>query len=84
VTEVVRGGDLVMSTARQLLLYRALKLPEPSFFHCPLVCDESGKRLAKRVNSEAISRLREANYTADQVRSGFFQVTKEQLQHMID
>jgi len=45
---VVRGEDLLRSTARQLLLYKALRLPIPQFFHCPLVRDESGKRLAKR------------------------------------
>jgi glutamyl/glutaminyl-tRNA synthetase len=48
VTEVVRGGDLLLSTARQLLLYEHLCEPSsvPSFFHCPLVRDATGKRLA--------------------------------------
>ena len=51
ITEVVRGEDLLLSTARQILLYRALKLTQPLFYHCPLVCDEDGKRLAKRHDS---------------------------------
>ncbi len=48
ITEVVRGADLLTSTARQLLLYRALGAAAPGFFHCPLVVDEHGRRLAKR------------------------------------
>src|SRR5882672_2015893 len=48
ITEVVRGADLLTSTARQLLLYRALGHLPPSFYHCPLVTDETGVRLAKR------------------------------------
>src|SRR5439155_23705348 len=45
VTEVVRGADLLLSTARQLLLYRALGLQPPDFYHCPLTTDEAGVRL---------------------------------------
>jgi glutamyl-tRNA synthetase len=41
ITEVVRGADLLVSTARQILLYRALGLPPPAFYHCPLWLDES-------------------------------------------
>ncbi len=48
ITEVVRGADLLLSTFRQLLLYRALALPAPDFCHVPLVLDSLGKRLAKR------------------------------------
>ncbi len=43
--QVVRGEDLLTSTARQLLLYRALSLPAPAFFHTPLVLDGNGVRL---------------------------------------
>ena len=48
ITEVVRGADLLKSTARQILLYRGLGLPVPGYYHCDLVRDESGVRLAKR------------------------------------
>jgi glutamyl/glutaminyl-tRNA synthetase len=58
-TEVVRGADLLKSTARQLLLYRALGLEPPAWFHCPLLTDASGERLAKRHDALAIRTLRE-------------------------
>jgi glutamyl-tRNA synthetase len=58
ITEVVRGEDLLKSTARQLLLYRALKLPAPLFYHCPLVTDKSGARLAKRHDALSLRALR--------------------------
>lgn len=48
VTEVVRGADLLTSTARQLLLYRALGWTPPKWAHAPLICDHAGRRLAKR------------------------------------
>lgn len=59
VTEVVRGADLLRSTARQLLLYRALNAAAPAFYHCPLVRDKSGQRLAKRSESLSLRALRE-------------------------
>jgi glutamyl-tRNA synthetase len=60
VSEVIRGADLVTSTPRQLLLYRALGWREPKFGHVPLVLDEEGRRLAKRDNALRLSTLREA------------------------
>ena len=58
ISEVVRGADLLVSTARQILLYRALDLAAPDFFHCHLMRDESGARLAKRHDSLSLSQLR--------------------------
>jgi glutamyl-tRNA synthetase len=46
--EVVRGADLADSTPRQLLLYRLLGLPAPSYVHVPLVLGADGRRLSKR------------------------------------
>ncbi len=60
VTEVVRGDDLLASTPRQLLLYRALGLKPPSFVHVPLVVGVDGRRLAKRHGDTRLSSLREA------------------------
>ncbi len=60
VTEVVRGDDLVPSTPRQLLLYRALGLVPPRFIHVPLVVGPDGRRLAKRHGDTRISSLRAA------------------------
>ena len=70
ITEVVRGADLLTSTARQILLYRALDLPIPEFHHCDLVRDEKGVRLAKRHDSLSIRQLRDAGWSPAQVRTG--------------
>lgn len=48
ITEVVRGEDLLKSTARQILIYRALGAPTPTWAHAPLILNADGKRLAKR------------------------------------
>lgn len=58
ITEVVRGEDLLVSTARQLLLYRALGWKPPGFFHCELMRDKAGERLAKRSDALALRTLR--------------------------
>jgi glutamyl-tRNA synthetase len=58
ITEVVRGEDLLKSTARQILLYRALGLLQPKFYHCPLVTDNAGTRLAKRHDTLSLRKLR--------------------------
>lgn len=58
VTEVIRGDDLVPSTPRQLLLYRALALEPPRFSHVPLVVGPDGKRLAKRHGDTRLASLR--------------------------
>jgi glutamyl-tRNA synthetase len=47
ITEVVRGEDLVLSAFRQLLLYRALELSAPEFFHAPLILGETGNPLCQ-------------------------------------
>lgn len=67
VTEVVRGADLLRSTARQILLFRALGFREPDWYHCPLVVDAQGQRLAKRANSLAVRTLRESGFAAAEV-----------------
>lgn len=54
ITEVVRGADLLPSTAQQLLLYRALELAPPVFYHVPLVSDAQGVRLAKRAGAHSL------------------------------
>ena len=60
ITEVVRGADLLSSTAQQLLLYRALGLTPPGFYHGPLLMDRSGQRLAKRSGAHSLRALRAA------------------------
>ena len=70
ITEVVRGADLLKSTTRQILLFRALGPVAPDYYHCDLVRDSSGTRLAKRHDALSIRKLRELGWTAEQVRSG--------------
>ena len=69
VTEVVRGADLLKSTARQMLLRRALGFPAPAYFHCDLVTDAGGARLAKRHAALSLRALRERGHTPAQVRA---------------
>lgn len=76
ITEVVRGADLLVSTARQLLLYRALGLAAPEFFHCPLVTDEAGVRLAKRHAALSLRALRVAGAGPSDLRAGWPDFTK--------
>ncbi len=71
ISEVVRGEDLVRSTFRQLLLYRALGLDAPAFFHCPLMTDESGVRLAKRHDSLSLRELRAQGRTPASLVGGW-------------
>ena len=63
ITEVVRGEDLLKSTARQILLNRALGFANPAWFHCRLVADANGKRLAKRHDALSLRVLRERGFT---------------------
>jgi glutamyl-tRNA synthetase len=59
ITEVVRGVDLLKSTARQILLQRALGMEMPAYYHCDLLRDENGARLAKRHDALSLRRLRQ-------------------------
>ena len=71
ITEVVRGADLLKSTARQILLQRALGLPALAYFHTALLRDENGVRLAKRYDALAIRTLRQRGLTAAEVLQMF-------------
>jgi len=64
VNEVFRGDDLLSSTARQLLVQRALGLTEPRWFHVPLVLDAQGRRLAKRADDLSLETIRAAGVDA--------------------
>ena len=70
ITEVVRGADLLISTARQILLYRALGLEPPHWYHCDLLLDENGQRLAKRHDALSIRALRKQGKTPDELCLG--------------
>jgi glutamyl-tRNA synthetase len=68
ISEVVRGADLLVSTARQILIYRALGFSPPKFFHCALMLDEKGERLAKRHDALSLRKLRERGETPESLR----------------
>lgn len=68
ITHVVRGDDLLDSAARQLLLYRALGLPnEPCYIHLPLVRGQDGRRLAKRHGDTRIDTYRNLGVPVEHV-----------------
>ena len=67
ITEVVRGADLLKSTARQLLLIRALEFPVAEYFHCELVRDAAGERLAKRQDALSLRHLRQSGMSPESV-----------------
>ena len=69
ITEVVRGADLLTSTFRQLLLYRALRLQAPQFYHVALLTDAAGRRLAKRDAALALRSLRAAGARPEELRA---------------
>jgi len=71
ITEVVRGADLLRSTFRQLLLYRALEWAPPDFCHLPLVTDSLGKRLAKRDDALSLRTLRAEGLMPNEIRSRY-------------
>jgi glutamyl-tRNA synthetase len=67
INQIVRGVDLLQSTARQILLSEALGFQVPTFAHVPLLLDEHGKRFSKRTQSAGLEPLRMARTTPEQV-----------------
>jgi glutamyl-Q tRNA(Asp) synthetase len=58
VTDVVRGGDLLDSTARQIVLQRLLGLPTPRYLHLPVAVNAAGEKLSKQTRAVAIDPAR--------------------------
>jgi glutamyl/glutaminyl-tRNA synthetase len=71
ITEVVRGTDLITSTFRQLLLYHALELEEPQFYHARLITDSLGNRLAKRHASLSLRALQASGANPEKLRTEY-------------
>jgi glutamyl-tRNA synthetase len=71
ITDVIRGDDLIDSTPRQILLYRALGLQDriPTCCHLPLVIGPDGRRLAKRHGDTRLASYRDAGVPAGRIIS---------------
>jgi glutamyl-tRNA synthetase len=67
ITEVVRGDDLIKSTFRQILLLQALGAAPPAYWHCPLMLDAQGVRLAKRHDALSLRALRERGMAPEEI-----------------
>ena len=68
IDQVVRGDDLLPSTARQLLLYERLELgTPPTYTHLPMVIGKDGRRLAKRHGDSRLAYYREQGTSAERV-----------------
>ncbi|MDF7801603.1 glutamate--tRNA ligase family protein [Pontiellaceae bacterium B1224] len=64
---VIRGEDILFSTARQIQLFQTLEAPVPQYYHHPLIHDATGKKLSKRQRSVSITSMREAGLAASEV-----------------
>lgn len=67
INQVVRGADLLSSTARQILLFEALGFPVPHFAHVPLWLDSTGHRFSKRVRSAGLEPWRAGGFPPESV-----------------
>jgi glutamyl-tRNA synthetase len=67
INDVVRGEDLLASTVRQLLLYRAFDASPPAFSHVPLLLGDDGVRMSKRHQGITLRELRDAGESAESI-----------------
>ena len=67
ITEIIRGHDLLETTAQQLFLYRTLQANPPFYGHAPLLIDTDGHRLSKRQKSITVKELRELGWSPERI-----------------
>ena len=67
ISHIIRGEDHIANTAKQLLLYKALELPEPYFAHTPLILNKEGRKLSKRDGVTSISEFRSMGFTSEAI-----------------
>ena len=72
ITDVVRGPDLSAATQIHVVLQQLLNIQTPRYHHHALIRDKTGKRLAKRSDSEALSTLRNAGHSAQDITERLF------------
>jgi len=65
ISHVIRGEDHISNTAKQILIYKALKYEIPKFSHTPLILNSEGKKLSKRDSVTSIDEFREMGYLPD-------------------
>ena len=67
VTEIIRGHDLLETTAQQMYLYSMLQAEPPCYGHAPLLIDNDGHRLSKRQKSITVKELRDNGWSAERI-----------------
>jgi len=67
ITHIIRGEDHLSNTPRQLLIYRALEVKQPTFTHLPMILGDDGKKLSKRHCSIAMESFKEDGFLPEAV-----------------
>ncbi len=62
VTDVIRGDDHLYNTPKQIIVYEALGLPLPRFYHVPMILNEQGKKLSKRDGAMDVMEYKRMGY----------------------
>jgi nondiscriminating glutamyl-tRNA synthetase len=67
ITHVLRGEDHLSNTANQLVLYQLLEAKSPLFWHLPIICNASGKKLSKRDFGFSLNDLKSNGYLPEAI-----------------
>ena len=65
ITHIIRGGDHLSNTPRQIMVYEALGAPTPTFAHISMILGADGKKLSKRHGATSVEEYRDAGYLSD-------------------